>query len=894
MQKRFEKGGETPLHDLTAAGAGVPDGFLGRKSELAAIHHQLQAGKTALLVNAEGGMGKTTLAAKYWADYGGQYAHRAWVFCHSTILAEMQNKLAAPLGLQDIFDKEADADARLHHLKNAMAQLDGPCLLVLDNANNAEHIRGFLMYMSGLSNWRALLTSRCEKVLPERDSELKIQGLPPDLAKALFKKNHDEGTPEFEALLDRFLRAVDYNTLCIDIFSRNLNEADGWGDDMAAFLQKLEKQGLLLGPDDSFSISAHYAHTNGPAHIGPLRSSDEIVEALYNFAELDEAQTDLLIRFALLPAQAHPPEVLTPLLADGDPKALGKKLKALNQKGWLAAEAANAYRISPVVQKIVLQKHPDRRRQQTGPMLQILIKLFETEGYHSKNIAIAAPFADLVLGMADLWDATHEDLKLLYHGVWIYFTAAGNLTKALECAGQMRDLNEKMEDKNGLAISYEKLGETHTALGNLTQALTFFEDETILFKELHQARPQNVSFKNGLAVSYSKLGETHTALGNLTQALTFFEDETTLFEELHEAYPQNVSFKNGLAVSYSKLGETHTALGNLTQALTFFEERNRLGKELHEAFPQNVDFKNGLAISYGKLGETHTDLGNLPLALTFFENYNQLEKELHQAFPQNVDFKNGLVISYSKLGSTHTALGNLNQALTFFEQDLELSKELHQAFPQNVDFKNGLAISYGKLGETHTDLGNLPLALTFFENYNQLKKELHQAFPQNVDFKNGLAISYQFLGNTHTALGNLNQALTFFENYNQLKKELHEAFPQNVTFKNGLAISYAKLGETHTALGNLTQALAFFENYNQLEKELHQAYPQNVAFKNLLAVSYSQLGRFYRDQLKEPEKAKPYFQACYGIWEALSGQFSDYAEFKRNFEWAQNALSALG
>ncbi|MEZ4826583.1 MAG: hypothetical protein R3C61_09870 [Bacteroidia bacterium] len=38
-----------------------------------------------------------------------------------------------------------------------------------------------------------------------------------------------------------------------------------------------------------------------------------------------------------------------------------------------------------------------------------------------------------------------------------------------------------------------------------------------------EAYPNNVSFKNGLAISYEKLGETHTALGQLDRARAFFE-----------------------------------------------------------------------------------------------------------------------------------------------------------------------------------------------------------------------------------------------------------------------------------------------------------------------------------------------------------------------------------
>ena len=51
----------------------------------------------------------------------------------------------------------------------------------------------------------------------------------------------------------------------------------------------------------------------------------------------------------------------------------------------------------------------------------------------------------------------------------------------------------------------------------------FFEEFTRLMKELYIRETTNVNFKDGLAISYSKLGETHTKLGNLNKALNFFE-----------------------------------------------------------------------------------------------------------------------------------------------------------------------------------------------------------------------------------------------------------------------------------------------------------------------------------------------------------------------------------
>ena len=75
---------------------------------------------------------------------------------------------------------------------------------------------------------------------------------------------------------------------------------------------------------------------------------------------------------------------------------------------------------------------------------------------------------------------------------------------------------------------------------------------------LYNACPSNVSLKNGLAISYEKLGSTHAAQGNLKLALEYFEKRSQLGKELYEAYPSNVSFKNGLAVSIVKLGDTQT------------------------------------------------------------------------------------------------------------------------------------------------------------------------------------------------------------------------------------------------------------------------------------------------------------------------------------------------
>ncbi|MEL7425810.1 MAG: tetratricopeptide repeat protein, partial [Bacteroidota bacterium] len=174
----------------------------------------------------------------------------------------------------------------------------------------------------------------------------------------------------------------------------------------------------------------------------------------------------------------------------------------------------------------------------------------------------------------------------------------------------------------------------------LSKALEYFEDETKLFEELYRSFPDNVSLKHGLAISYEKLGTTHSSLGNLNKALEYFEDEATLMQVLYHSYPDNVSLKNGLAISYEKLGSTHSSLDNLSKALKYFEERNRLSEELYRSYPDTVSLKNGLAISYWKLGDFYREKQkDSQHARHYFQLAEQQWSELVELAPDYARFK---------------------------------------------------------------------------------------------------------------------------------------------------------------------------------------------------------------------------------------------------------------
>lgn len=284
-----------------AGKAVVPDTFVGREDDLIQIRQRLQTGGRLVLINAEGGMGKTTVAARYWDQHLYQYQHMAWLFCDKGIVEEIKG-LAPALGLD--LSQYADEKQQIDAIRTALNNKTrtGDCLLVLDNANDPDQIRAFQQHFSGLY-WHVLMTSRCSAVL---ENEFPIRHLPPPVAKKLFTDLYPpESGAEFDALLDQFLVAVGYNTLAIEIFAKNLTKANKYHrETLSHFLTRLTEKGLLLG-DKSFKVKTGYllaVHKSQPSQDA---TTDQIIEALYDLTQLSDTDRYWLVNMALLPAVSH-------------------------------------------------------------------------------------------------------------------------------------------------------------------------------------------------------------------------------------------------------------------------------------------------------------------------------------------------------------------------------------------------------------------------------------------------------------------------------------------------------------------------------------------------------------------------------------------------------------
>ena len=139
----------------------VPDTFLGREADLLGIHDRLfTPGSNMLLLNGEGGLGKTSLAARYFDRYKADYAHVAWVTSNKNLVDAVLT-LASPLGLtENETFRQLDTPQRIEALLTAMSNLPRPCLLVIDNANELEDLEAYYPQLQRCSNFHILFTTR--------------------------------------------------------------------------------------------------------------------------------------------------------------------------------------------------------------------------------------------------------------------------------------------------------------------------------------------------------------------------------------------------------------------------------------------------------------------------------------------------------------------------------------------------------------------------------------------------------------------------------------------------------------------------------------------------------------------------------------------------------------
>jgi len=731
---------------LSLKGPLPPTFFIGREEELESISEKFRKKGQLILLSAEGGMGKTTLASKYWYENQYSYAHCAYLFCEGGILnAVMGDGLGIDLiGLSD--------EERLRQVHLLFNNLGEDFLLFLDNANDAEEIKSFLQEFKGIQA-NVLITSRCRDVLDAKENEMLLEHLPPEEAKALFLKYYWEKEEGFDQLLDRFLEGLNYHTLLVEVFAKNLREASELGMNLKGFVGELETKGLILEKDNNFEVRSTWTGNVDKK----AATTNDILEILYDFSKLSEEDRLFLVNMSLIPSENYTLESLLELFGPEYKRAFRDTLKSLYQKGWIGGATGGEkpqYRLSPVIQSLVQTKNRETLWEE-GQL--IFLRLQELLKYEQEKDNTHTKFKWLPFGrfLAALFrENDKEDFNVFLNDLALILSSLGGKSNLLEAKTHLEKAlasnNASFgEDAPAVAIRRSNLATVLQGLGgerNLLEAKTHLEKALASnIRNFGEDASAVATIRSNLATVLQGLGGER----NLLEAKTYLEKALASdIASFGEDAPKVAISRSNLAMVFGDLGGER----NLLEAKTHLEK----------ALPSDIasfgEDAPTVAISRSNLAMVFRDLGG---ERNLLEAKTHLEKALASNIRNFGEDAPAVAISRSNLAMVFRDLGGERNLL-------EAKTHLEKALPSDIasfgEDAPTVAISRSNLAMVFRDLGGE-------RNLLEAKTHLEKALPSDIASfgedapkvairRSNLALVLQDLGGER----NLLEAKTHLEN----------------------------------------------------------------------------------------------------------------------------------
>lgn len=626
---------------------------IGRDEDLSTLADTLRRSAKVVVVTGLGGIGKTTLAKAWFQAVFSEYDHIAWISLRgdderfdrrgATFEESVAYHPTLSANLHLPFSEKEPPEARFRAVMNALRQIKGRNLLVLDNAGPDLEQADIRDQLPLPPHWQVLVTSRRKLNGYE---QMRLDRLTPGHAAALFRLHYTG--PCTDAELDALLQEVDFHTLTVELLAKTLENHLG-SLSVGALSAKLRRR-QLADPDLQRRISLHHSPEETEVYVHLLTTFD--------CAGLDAAERLLLARMAALPpggayAAAQLQEWLRTEPADR--RALQETLIRLDRKGWLTRNPDHTFVLHRMVQQAVLyQLQPSMV--ELGVLVDTFTKKMSFDS--ATNFALLfqwTPFGEQLLAILPEAEYGNGEVGMLMNNLSIVFRSLGQYEKARDLLEASIQTAEKIfgtyhqnviTSQSNLATVYIDLGQYEKARDLLDAAL--------------QSNLKNFSLEHpNVAVCQSNLAEVYRNLEQYEKARDLLE--AALQSDLKNFGPDHPT----VAVCQSNLANVYRDLGEYEKARDLFVSAlHAVEKNFFSQHPNVALFQSNLANVYGDLGEYEKACNLLEVAL---------QSDLKNFGPEHpiVAIRcNNLACGYAGLGDKAKAMELFERALAIWRKSL--------------------------------------------------------------------------------------------------------------------------------------------------------------------------------------------------------------------------------
>jgi tetratricopeptide (TPR) repeat protein len=236
--------------------------------------------------------------------------------------------------------------------------------------------------------------------------------------------------------------------------------------------------------------------------------------------------------------------------------------------------------------------------------------------------------------------------------------------KAIGFTREALTLATEIDDRKGIAASYNNLGVAYRNQGALDKALEYYLISLRIY--------QNLQNKDGEATSKNNIGTIYSLKKDHGQAMKYFEESHAMFTELGD--------QTKVIGSMNNLGNLHSDLQLYEQALKYYSQALQLSEKQGKIFSDPLN----------NIGNLFYKQGNYPKAVEYYE------RALTAAKKEN-DNINLLNIT-SNLGEVYTRAGQSKQAQEYLDVAMTMSKDL-QTYIFEPQILKSMATNYARQGK---------------------------------------------------------------------------------------------------------------------------------------------------------------------------------------------------
>ena len=292
----------------------------------------------------------------------------------------------------------------------------------------------------------------------------------------------------------------------------------------------------------------------------------------------------------------------------------------------------------------------------------------------------------------------------------------GKMNQALKYWNSSLEIQEKIGDQMGLALSYNNIGSVMLNQGNLEKAIQYYHSSLNIYEKADHVEGRG-NCLNNIGSVYQRQGDKEKAVEYYLKAIEV--------DSIYQSKPFYPITLINLGLIYSTLKDHASAYRYFNEALNIAIKNNN--KKLMANLYNNIGF------IYGNYG----DPDSKPISGV----YSQDQKTAIEYYLKSLDIKNeynlneDIPVTLLNLGASYYKIGQKGKAFILLNQSLEMSKNL--GYPYNIKS------AASTLKEIYKREGNFKSALEMYELEVKMGDSLISEANRKASIKQQLKYEYE-------------------------------------------------------------------------------------------------------------------------------------------------------